>query len=94
MSKPKSVRKLLEDPARWTRGDMAIDPRGCRVDPLALDACAWCLMGAIKYIYAGKNLNEAETKLRMVVGHGIMEFNDKRSTTHADIMRVLEKADI
>lgn len=90
----KRVRALLSDPARWTQGEMARNMFGAPTDPAGPNATCWCLMGAIHHetnddpFLAGF----AYQILRIQQGQAISEFNDDPTTSHADVMALLDKA--
>ncbi len=92
------VKELLADPARWTRGMFA---RRADNEPVASqsdEACKWCLLGAIRRCYVeGEEYARAHTQLKTAVikfsGQSrIGVFND--TTTHENLMKVLEDADV
>lgn len=97
----KNVRKTLSDPEQWTKG---VGARNANENPTmttALDACKWCVLGAL-----GKSTHEIyphEYMVYEVVTEKIMQilkpkwscisdFNDAFMTTHEDVMRVLDAA--
>lgn len=97
-----SARKLLSDPAHWTRGDLAHDAAGDSIDPRSEDAVCWCVMGAVQKFSLGAGYQgDALSLVYSVVGgisefydelNAVPEFNDSPATTHTDILRVLDAA--
>jgi len=93
------VKELLADPARWTQGEFARNADGCKTSSDDDHAVCWCLSGAIKKCYPDlKEREKAANKLIDVLPEnydgaiGIYIFND--SSTHAEVMKLLEEADV
>ncbi len=92
------VKELLADPARWTKGTFARRVDNEAVASQSEEACKWCLLGAIRRCYVeGEEYTQAHTKLKAAVikfsgQYRIGTFND--TTTHEDLMKVLEDADV
>lgn len=99
------ARNILADPARWIKGAQATDASGEIIGSSSSRAVCFCLMGAInRSAYDLFNdqgfmirLDLAEQALDAVrdsipIGSGfIPSFNDRRSTTHADVLDVLDR---
>lgn len=91
----KRVRALLSDPFRWTKGEMARTMFGAPIDPQGPNATCWCIMGAIHRetrddpFLAGSVYQILRTQLQ---GQAVSEFNDGRTTSHGDIMLLIDKA--
>jgi len=51
MSKPQTLVELFTDPKRWTTLAMARDKNGSPVHETSPDACCWCLLGGMNYVY-------------------------------------------
>jgi hypothetical protein len=96
----KRARKLIEDPARWTRAAFARDPAGNPLGWSDSAAVCWCSMGALYAISsdfgffktkkeqkAKKALNVAAHKL---FGRDPAHVNDTRS--HADVLLMFSAA--
>ncbi len=91
------VKELLADPARWTQGWFARDVYGSEVDIHEQDAVCWCLIGAIYKCYEDpRDRKIAEDKVAPFAKNqgatSIQSFND--SATHAEVMKLLEEADV
>lgn len=94
------VKDLLKDPSAWTRGRLAQDRDGKIVSPFDPSACCFCLLGAMFRCYPEDGEKDAAfAKLKQAITeHGyrfssVVGFND-RVATHAEILTVLETADI
>lgn len=101
------VRKLLESPRSWTKRAFARDASG-RETGNYHDAACWCLLGAINKCarvasFADPHYFDAREHIKRAVveiaGPGSPDvptttasFNDAPSTSHADILAVLDKA--
>lgn len=86
-----AARALLSDEKRWTRGDLAHDIDGAAVDPRSKNAVCWCVIGAVQKFSLGHQC-DALNRIHNVVGGSGSEFNDYLTTTHADVLRVLDAA--
>lgn len=80
------ARELLSDPRRWTRGDY------CRGD-------AFCIMGALGYRLEGQEESFARDDALCLLGcelptrlWNIPAFNDRPTTTHADVLALFDRA--
>lgn len=94
-----TVRELLSDPNRWTKCAHARDADGKAVLWTSDEAVCFCLAGAIDRCFRddphGKQL--AWDKVYAVVvkrGLGVTGFNDSITTTHKDILAVLDEAGV
>lgn len=100
MPKFKTVKELLSDPERWTKNWYAHDAQGGSINAQNREAACWCMLGAIIRVYGhGEMATTARHRLRDVIKKHYGEFdvariNDRESTTHADVMNILEMADI
>lgn len=87
------VLDLLRDPKRWHKGSLFQNKHGniC----LGSHACSYCLLGAVAVSY--EELTDRRTacnKITSLLSTDISQFNDDPNTTHADIIKVLEKAKV
>lgn len=102
------VRTLLENPARWTRREIARDALGKpTASEFSEDAARWCLTGAARVVCR----DSAPAILSAIAGFinlpyncpagldcpectsdNVVTFNDNSSTSHADILRVVDEA--
>lgn len=97
----RSVRQLLSDERRWTKGWWAKDWSGKDVPVQSKRACCWCLSGAVRRACADLNLddtNDLINKFSLLIEHRTMgvhcslpSFNDSPATTHADILAFLDE---
>lgn len=87
------VLDLLKDPSHWTQETFARTKSGKEVGPKSPIAVCWCLRGAIAKCYDGFE-SEAIEKLNTVLPNNVsmVHFND--TSTHEDIVNILEKAQI
>lgn len=92
-----AMRELLSDPKRWTKGALGRDSHGEKISAKSDMTVCWCLGGAALKIGKVADYDLAMNALRKLCpdqGHlcGVVLFNDDPSTTHADILRVLDAA--
>lgn len=95
------VKELLADPNKWTKGSSARDSVGIPVHIDSDRATCFCMRGALVKV-CGEDENRYSrdydklmaTILEDTCVRSITYFNDHPSTTHQDILRVLEKADV
>lgn len=100
------IRTALSDPSHWTKGVMARDPLGHQIlsvfvqDPRSEVACC-CLAGAALRTCGrlhrtgpiGSDFTEVNYRLSQATSPlDYMDFNDRPSTTHADILAALDLA--
>lgn len=96
------IRGLLADPSAWTKAAMARASDGRAVSLHGGGACMWCLDGALSHDAPGGSSLSAfklervtRSYVRLALGgldRSIWGFNDDPSTTHADILAVLDRA--
>lgn len=93
-----TVRELLSEEKKWTKGNYAKDDNGFALNYHELRssrAVCWCLSDAIDYCYdLISEQDEARNKIAELIGDNITGFNDNEKTTFADIRRVIEEARI
>lgn len=91
-----ATRELLSDEKRWTKNYVARDEIGRAVDHFAPEAVSWCLLGACYKANEGRSDDPeawaARNFLTDVASGSFVEFNDYHTTTHADVLRVLDRA--
>lgn len=88
------ARELLEDPIRWTKGDWARRPDGTGVSFRDEHAVRFCLGGAVRLV-AGRDDDpklDAIVLLDRLTGGHLPRFNDAETTTHADMLALIDKA--
>lgn len=96
----KAARALIEKPEHWSKGAFARDPRGNGVSPINKTAVCWCAAGSVRNVglisqvelYAA--LGVLRTALPAEAGRlaGVITFNDRPDTTHADIIALFDRA--
>ena len=96
---PTPVLDLLRDPKHWTTGACARDVNGYATESAGPDAVCWCLMGALyKCRLTIEARWSAEAKLNAAVrerkSNHYVNFNNAPTTTHADIVALLEEVQI
>lgn len=99
------IRELLSDEKRWTKEASARDSKGISVNPNRLRAVRWCLHGACTKV--ARDLPDNSDVIRMLDDEAKAMFpdrnkygvnlhfilvNDHPDTTHADVIKVLDKA--
>lgn len=92
----------ITDPDNWCKGASAFTSNGRPVGVSDPNACKWCSYGALAYAHDVTSLEQeceaefvnADVLLRRAanVGGSYIEFNDRPSTTHSDVMRMFDKA--
>lgn len=100
------ARELIESPMQWTQRRFARSSNGNGVDPLAPNACTFCLDGALRRViarhfdqnsYASTHdqltaLIEQELPNPMSPDGNIVSFNDDPRTQHADVLALIDRA--
>ena len=90
------MRARLSEPGKWTKGGYARDKQGRLTRSNSKDAVCFCMLGAMRTARdAGNQQNAANVLLSVLapLGYGsIPSFNDSPTTTHADVLSVLDKA--
>ncbi len=90
----RKIRSVLSDPQKWTKRAFARLPTG---DPTSWDnnnACCWCLEGAILRSCRSGGINPIpvyEELHSFLPFRAIANFNDDDSTTHADVLNLLDR---
>lgn len=99
------VKELLADPARWTKASFSRDKWGCPIHPRDEQAICWCIVGGIEKCYPNfEEQKKARKKILRVIepeidpknGSLLLKtiFNVNDSATHAELMKILEEADV
>lgn len=91
----RGARELLADEAHWVRGDFARNASGASVLSTSTDACAWCLVGAMRNKAGGKTdaYFSAFSAIFRLLRNGhtrLSDFNDTHS--HAEVLDLLDRA--
>lgn len=93
------VLSLINTPEKWTRDVFARDAHGVSVASLSSDAVCFCLRGACIKANRGSTprdfdcffANVARSIGYTVNSNFIAAFNDHHTTTHADIVKILNE---
>lgn len=92
----KAARELLSDAKRWGKHLTASDSWGNSVSPTSPSAHCWCVYGAIEKARSSMDDNDrAEVLLAKYLPPketGISTFNDRLTTSHADILALFDRA--
>ena len=94
----KAVRELLSVPERWTKKADARDDMGRVVFFDSDDAASWCLVGAVEHQCHRLRrprfalLNALKRRGGIYPLMTLQEFNDAETTTHADVLALLDEA--
>jgi len=86
--------ELIEDRDSWTKGAMARDKDGKMVPVHSSDASCWCLWGA--FMKCGLQICDYTEFMDDILCDTFSErfpseFNDSPSTTHQNVIDVLQK---
>lgn len=87
----RAAKALIDTPGKWIKGDYARDSKGRSCLTGSDTAACFCSRGALKAA-TGQFSNGP---LERVVPRGfrsLVDFNDHKGTTHADIMKVFDDA--
>jgi hypothetical protein len=89
----KTVRGLLADRKRWTKGQA--------VRSNSDGTTSFCLLGAVYHVYKGRASSEAIFRIQQAIDKlflprwgGVAHFNDVQTTTHHNIRKVLKEAKV
>lgn len=100
----KKARKLIEKEENWTRKVSARDARGKEVEAIANEAVCWCAYGALERVCTRKKGDVVAWAWSLIalwdsipvkprVGKLVLSaYNDRRTTTHADILALYDRA--
>lgn len=97
------IRSLIDQPEHWAKDWFAYNKYGTIVDANDSTACSWCIMGAAEHVTAKHDANHVEQQRIFhalcggIVGlrdttSGLATYNDAETTTHKDIMAVIDRA--
>lgn len=91
------ARARLTPAGAWTQGKDARDAWGCGINQTATGAVCWCLEAAIEIAAGESGLllpGRAIATITALVPDGLSphRYNDKPTTTHADILGLLDNA--
>ena len=91
----RAARALIETPERWCRGAWARSAHRRPVLEASAKACSFCALGAVNRVAPSWNLRgQAHGALfhSLPKFPSVHQFNDARSTTHADILALYDRA--
>jgi hypothetical protein len=94
----RAAKALIEDPAHWVQGTYGRQTRESTEHLLGDDprTTCWCSVGAIQKVMGMYHEYTTEALLDKVSknlhGVGIINFNDRATTTHAQVMEVWDAA--
>lgn len=93
------AKELLAKPEAWTKGAYARDAEGQNVHAEDEEAVSFCLDGALRrcYVACSEAYYQANERILDAIPEGFftpISFNDFHRTTHADVLALLEKADV
>lgn len=92
------ARELIAEEQHWCRRHFARDKHGAAVPYASAQACQFCSLGAVYAVeeadgYEGMHsATEWLDKVANRCGATMISFNDSRTTTHADVLRVFDEA--
>lgn len=90
-----AAKELIKTPDKWCQGFYAYNSLGTQVYPMDDAACRFCTVGAMGRVL-GCTKPTMEYLEPLYVGlngpSGLAEFNDLRTTSHADIMSLFDRA--
>lgn len=85
-----AAKAKISDPDKWTQGSFAKDKMGYEVSYKSPRAVCWCSMGAVASVQDGFR---ARALFKVCPGKSsVAAYNDKPTTTHADIMKLFDDA--
>ncbi len=93
-----AARGLIDTPGKWTKGSSARRADGAQVTPFVADACTFCASGAIMRATTDGTNEDYSTAVSALRKHipierwGVACYNDDASTTHADMLKLFDKA--
>ena len=101
----RAARERISDPGRWTKNELARERNGVSVPSWDDAACQWCAIGAA-WCEAGAALGALHPAIdalanaaqelfpERIVGIAwrVSTVNDHPETTHADVLRVYDRA--
>lgn len=96
----KDARQLLADPKHWSKGAYARTQYGLlSIAVSSPKAACFCLIGAIKRVGGTEQSDEVYCLASIIAptvvlpnAVDVIDFNDATSTTHADVLALLDKA--
>lgn len=90
------IYEFLSDKSKWTKEYYARDADGSFVEANTEAAVCFCVLGAVKVLYPGKNIQwKVQEKIMAALPNthsSIASWND--STTHSNLLKILKKADV
>lgn len=89
-----AARKRIEKEENWAKNGAAFTKHGDRTQSDDPDATSWCALGAV-WVQDGADsglMHDAIRALDIACDGYADDFNDKRGTTHKDILDLFDKA--
>lgn len=91
------VSELLNE-HNWIKGERALNHAGIATTVNDVDACQWCLIGAIEKCYLSNGLDKFLAIVNSVYNYlnigSVVNWNDDPKRTFADIHQVITALDI
>lgn len=91
-----AMRNLLADPKSWTQGASARNKWGGVELSFSPSAVCWCLIGASARIDGRlfSDMRSIDAMIRALPDgfSDVVAFNDAETTTHADVLAVIDRA--
>lgn len=99
----KEIDAIFSTQEKWIKGCNAIDAQGHLCHPLGLDACKWCLIGALVKVVGSLSAFNAHSAHDTIINainetytnsheDTLWRFNDNEETTFEDVKKVLKRA--
>jgi hypothetical protein len=90
--------QLLDAPEKWTQGAMARSNEGHPVAAKSVNACRWCLLGAMIVVWKRRAPANADYGLHSAIADrgykGVEDFNDAPGRTWQEVYALLKDLDI
>lgn len=94
------TRAKIERPEKWGRKHDAVNAAGEPVNPTSKTACKFCIVGATYAAFCRQSINGDSVYLALSrvpriaarPDRSIIGFNDDLTTTHADLLAVIDEA--
>ena len=92
----KKARAKIRSPKRWVQGTIAETAKKRGTNAKSPRAVRWCAFGALCVSTPRHHVFDREGAYQvlcmMAPGRSIIEFNDRKTTTHEKILAVFDKA--
>ena len=85
----------LNNPKSWTTRTGARNMAGMAVPYTSEEAISFCLSSMVKLCYGPKMVEQIFIKMSYEIGtHNIEEWNDRTTTKHPDVLKLLKKLNV